>query len=74
MKKRARVSEKTGKPGHTWFTGSYAPVDRNNAKLGILLRSKFVLKITLTKSGDFLLLEKYRIYWNKHQASNKRPA
>ena len=25
MKKSARVSEKTGKPGLTWFTGSYAP-------------------------------------------------
>ena len=25
MKKSARVSEKTGKPGLTWLTGSYAP-------------------------------------------------
>ena len=26
MKKSVRVSEKTGKPGLTWLTGSYAPV------------------------------------------------
>ena len=25
MKKSARVSRKTGKPGFTWLTGSYAP-------------------------------------------------
>ena len=25
MKKSARVSEKTGKPGLTWLTGSYGP-------------------------------------------------
>ena len=25
MKESARVSEKTGKPGLTWLTGSYAP-------------------------------------------------
>ena len=39
MKKNARVSEKTGKPGLTWLTGSYAP-DRNSNLAGLRLRSK----------------------------------